>query len=146
MNNCMVCERIDLIKQGQNPYFVRELNTGYVVIGDHQRINGYTLFLCKVHATELHFLEPDYKVEFLKEMSIVAEAVYNAFKPDKLRVILYKLTIDNIIDRWIDVVEKYNLYELDAEFSKDIKDILQYSNSTNKRQLKMVVNRLLLFN
>ena len=54
--------------------------------------------------------------------------------------------IDNIIDRWIDVVEKYNLYELDAEFSKDIKDILQYSNSTNKRQLKMVVNRLLLFN
>ena len=62
------------------------------------------------------------------------------------RVILYKLTIDNIIDRWIDVVEKYNLYELDAEFSKDIKDILQYSNSTNKRQLKMVVNRLLLFN
>lgn len=83
MNNCMVCERIDLIKQGQNPYFVRELNTGYVVIGDHQRINGYTLFLCKVHATELHFLEPDYKVEFLKEMSIVAEAVYNAFKPDK---------------------------------------------------------------
>ena len=62
------------------------------------------------------------------------------------RVILYKLTIDNIIDRWIDVVEKYNLYELDAEFPKDIKDILQYSNSTNKRQLKMVVNRLLLFN
>lgn len=61
-------------------------------------------------------------------------------------MILYKLTIDNIIDRWIDVVEKYNLYELDAEFSKDIKDILQYSNSTNKRQLKMVVNRLLLFN
>lgn len=43
MNNCMICERIDLIKQGQNPYFVRELNTGYVVIGDHQRINGYTV-------------------------------------------------------------------------------------------------------
>lgn len=60
------------------------LNTGYVVIGDHQRIKGYTLFLCKQHATELHFLEPDYKVEFLKEMSIVAEAVYNAFKPDKI--------------------------------------------------------------
>ena len=43
MNNCMICERIEWIKAGKNPYFVRELNTGYVVIGDHQRIKGYTL-------------------------------------------------------------------------------------------------------
>lgn len=84
MEDCLVCERIALTKEGKNPYFVRELNTGYVVIGDHQRIKGYTLFLCKQHATELHFLEPEYRVEFLREMSIVAEAVYNAFKPDKL--------------------------------------------------------------
>ena len=60
------------------------MNTGYVVIGDHQRIKGYSLFLCKEHATELHFLEPDFRDEFLHEMAIVAEAVYNAFKPDKL--------------------------------------------------------------
>lgn len=84
MDNCMICERIDLIKQGKNPYFVRELKTGYVVIGDHQRIKGYSLFLCKEHATELHFLEAEFKKEFLNEMSIVAQAVYQAFKPDKL--------------------------------------------------------------
>lgn len=84
MDDCMICERIDWIKNGKNPYFVRELKTGYVVIGDHQRIKGYTLFLCKEHATELHFLEPEFRTEFLKEMSVVAEAVYNAFKPDKL--------------------------------------------------------------
>lgn len=45
MENCMVCERIGWIRDGKNPYFARELNTGYVVIGDHQRIKGYTLFL-----------------------------------------------------------------------------------------------------
>lgn len=84
MSDCLVCNRIDLIKQGKNPYFVRELNTGYVVIGDHQRIKGYTVYLCKQHATELHFLTPDFRNEFLREMSVVAEAVYNAFKPDKL--------------------------------------------------------------
>lgn len=84
MEYCMTCERIDWIKNGKNPYFVKELNTGYVVIGDHQRIKGYSLFLCKEHATELHFLEPDFRDEFLHEMAIVAEAVYNAFKPDKL--------------------------------------------------------------
>lgn len=84
MCTCMVCKRINLIKQNKNPYFVRELKTGYVVIGDHQRIKGYTLFLCKECKTELHFLENSFRDEFLHEMAIVAEAVYHAFKPDKL--------------------------------------------------------------
>lgn len=84
MCRCSVCQRIELIKQGQNPYFVKELETGYVVIGDYQRFKGYTLFLCKEHATELHFLENQFKSKFLQEMSLVAEAVYHAFKPDKL--------------------------------------------------------------
>ena len=43
MCDCMICERINLINSNQNPYFVRELKTGYVVIGDHQRIKGYAL-------------------------------------------------------------------------------------------------------
>lgn len=83
-NDCFICKRINKIKEGVNPYFVAELRTGYVVIGDYQHFKGYTLFLCKEHKTELHFLEESFKVEFLIEMSKVAEAVYNAFKPDKL--------------------------------------------------------------
>ena len=79
-----MCERIDWIKRGENPYFVRELNTGYVVMGDSQRIKGYTLFLCKQCAAELHLLEPEFRDEFLREMAVVAEAVYRAFKPEKL--------------------------------------------------------------
>lgn len=84
MCNCGVCERIELTKNGKNSFFVRELKTGYVVLGDIQRFKGYTLFLCKEHATELHFLDKDFKRTFLEEMSLVAEAVYNAFHPDKL--------------------------------------------------------------
>lgn len=37
LDNCLVDERIALIKENKNPYFVRELNTGYVVIGDRHR-------------------------------------------------------------------------------------------------------------
>ena len=54
---CMICERIRAIKNGTNPYFVQELETGYVVLGDHQHFKGYTLFLCKQHAAELFCLE-----------------------------------------------------------------------------------------
>ncbi len=81
---CFVCDRIQETIKGKNRYFVKELETGYVVLGDYQRFKGYTLFLCRTHATEIHFLEKDFREKFLKEMSLVAEATYNAFKPDKL--------------------------------------------------------------
>ena len=33
---CLICERIREITENKNPYFVKEMTTGYVVIGDHQ--------------------------------------------------------------------------------------------------------------
>ncbi len=84
MDNCLICDRIQLIKDDQNSYFVKELETGFIVLGDYQFYKGYTLFLCKHHKTELHELDPGFRQDFLKEMSIVAEAVFKAFKPVKL--------------------------------------------------------------
>jgi diadenosine tetraphosphate (Ap4A) HIT family hydrolase len=81
---CLICDRIKTIQADKNHFFVRELTTGYVVIGDHQFYEGYTLFLCKQHTDELHKLEPQFRQQYLKEMSIVAEAVHKAFKPRKL--------------------------------------------------------------
>ncbi len=81
---CLICDRIKMIKEKQNPYFVRELETGYVVIGDNQHFVGYTLFLCKEHKTELFDLEQAKKIKFLEEMSIVGEAVSKAFGAEKI--------------------------------------------------------------
>lgn len=80
----LIQERIEMIKRDVNPYFVAELETGYIVLGDHQRFEGYTLFLCKSNKSELHQLDEKTKLGFLKEMSLVAECVWNAFKPEKL--------------------------------------------------------------
>ena len=44
---CLICDRIKMIKEDRNPYFVKELKTGYVVIGDHQHFKGYTLFYAR---------------------------------------------------------------------------------------------------
>ncbi len=84
MCNCLICDRISLIQSNSNPYYVKELETGFVVLGDYQFYNGYTLFLCKIHTDELHKLDFFFRDTFLHEMSIVAEAVYRAFKPRKL--------------------------------------------------------------
>ncbi|MGX7073287.1 HIT family protein [Falseniella ignava] len=83
---CLICQRIELIKDGVNPYFVKELDTGYVVIGDHQYFEGYTLFLAKEHVSELHHMESSLKLRFLEEMSLVQEAVAKAFKAEKMNV------------------------------------------------------------
>lgn len=81
---CLICDRINMIKNGTNPYFVKELQTGYVVIGDHQHFKGYTLFLYKQHKTELFQLDMEERTLFLKEMSIVAEAASAAFGAQKM--------------------------------------------------------------
>ena len=81
---CLICDRIKMIEDNANPWFVRELETGYVVIGDNQHFKGYTLFLCKEHKTELFHLEPAMKMKYLEEMTVVAEAVSNAFGAEKM--------------------------------------------------------------
>lgn len=81
---CFICDRIDTIKNGTNPYFVKELETGYVVLGDNQHFKGYSIFLCKEHQTELFHLDNSYKLKFLEEMSLVAEAVSKAFGAEKM--------------------------------------------------------------
>ena len=83
-NMCLICDRIEKIKNHENPYFVKELETGYVVIGDNQHFRGYTLFLCKQHKTELFLLEKDFAVKYMQEMILVAEAVRNAFGAEKM--------------------------------------------------------------
>lgn len=81
---CLICERIGQIERGENPYFVCALSTGYVVLGDHQRFEGYTLFLCKRHVTELYQLPWGFRTRFLQEMSLVAEAVAAVYHPEKM--------------------------------------------------------------
>ena len=83
---CLICERIEMIKKGENPYFVKELETGYVVIGDNQHFYGYALFLYKYHGekTELFHLDATERAKFLEEMTIVAEAVSRTFYAEKI--------------------------------------------------------------
>lgn len=96
---CLVCDRIQMIKEKRNPFFIKELETGYVVLGDYQHFKGYTLFLCKEHKAELYELEAKQKMKFLEEMSIVAEAVANAFGAEKMH---YELlgSGDNLHMQW----------------------------------------------
>ena len=72
---CDICKTIEKSLNGDNPYFVKELKTGIVVLGWNQHFYGYTLFMCKQHATELFELDSAFQAEYLKEMVLVSDAV-----------------------------------------------------------------------
>ena len=55
-----------------------------MVLGDHQRFQGYTLFLSKQHVTELYHLPWEIRTRLLQEMSLVAESVAAVYHPDKM--------------------------------------------------------------
>lgn len=81
---CDICNTIEKSLNGDNPYFVKEMKTGIVVLGRNQHFYGYTLFMCKQHVTELYQLNSEFQAEYLKEMVIVAKAVSKAFDADKM--------------------------------------------------------------
>ena len=81
---CDMCNVIEQIKKGENPWFVKELETGYVILGWNHHFYGYSLFICKQHVVELFDLDIDFRTKYLLEMTIVAEAVKNAFGAEKI--------------------------------------------------------------
>lgn len=96
MKNCLVCQRLELIKRQSNPYLVAELETGFVVLADNQFYKGYTLLLAKTHACELHELPNEMGHQFLDDMARTAQAVYKAFRPHKLNYELLGNTIPHL--------------------------------------------------
>jgi diadenosine tetraphosphate (Ap4A) HIT family hydrolase len=81
---CDLCARIARAEAGENPFTVARTATGYVNLGDVQYYEGYTVFVAKRCVGELHELLAAERDEFLHEMALVAEAVFEAFQPRKL--------------------------------------------------------------
>lgn len=79
---CETCERIEQIKQGNDPFFLLETRTGYVILDSHQLFRGHVLFLCKQCKKELYQLDYHARANYLSELSLVAQAIYDAFKCD----------------------------------------------------------------
>lgn len=150
MDDCFICKRIADIKDHNNPQFVKELNTSYIVLGDYQFYKGYTLVLSKTHVSELHQLPKQIRSEYLNEMAITAEAVYKAFKPKKLNYELLGNTDKHlhwhIIPRYEDdqnptapvwVIDKNIRY---AEKAKPSKDDLRLLIDQLTHELNLLIN------
>lgn len=85
MADCHICHIISQRYDQEKDYIIAELDTGYAIISNRwQYFKGYTLFACKKCVGELHDLPVAYRNQYLYEMSLVSQAVFNAFSPTKL--------------------------------------------------------------
>src|SRR3989338_949401 len=87
VKDCIFCQEIEDIKHNKiDPFFVTELKTGYVSLGHNQYYRGYCLFISKIHASELHKLDSEFKKQFLIEMALVGEVIHTSFQPKKINI------------------------------------------------------------
>ncbi|KAJ3298556.1 hypothetical protein HDU79_009321 [Rhizoclosmatium sp. JEL0117] len=79
-------DRIGSANRGENPSVLLRMKGGYAVIGDNQFLPGYSLLLCDVPGiNHLSDLELNDRIQFLKDMSLLGEAIELAWKEIQTR-------------------------------------------------------------
>ena len=83
-NNDLICQRVELWREGKNPYFIHEFKHTIFVVGDHQFYKGYSLLLLKKHVREIHELTQEEFLEMQHELFIAGKAIFDTFLPWKM--------------------------------------------------------------
>ena len=142
-SDCRICSWIDEIKNGSF-YLIKEFSTGYAVLSKYQYnyYKGYAVFICKKHIKELHYLEDNFRLRFLDEMSQIGKAVYKAFGPDKLNYELLGNTEPHL--HW----HIFPRYKIDPNFTKPIWIVdkkIRQSDSTivAEKEIQTLKNKML---
>jgi diadenosine tetraphosphate (Ap4A) HIT family hydrolase len=63
---------------------IAELTHSYVLLNRDQFFPGYTFVFTKDHVTELFHQDREIRLAVMEEVTLVAAALYNLFKPDKM--------------------------------------------------------------
>lgn len=80
MNHCPMCYRWE----ADADLRIAELKYSYVILNRDQFFPGYTLLFTKKHVTELFHLDRDVRTGLMEEVSRVAQALYEVYKPAKI--------------------------------------------------------------
>jgi diadenosine tetraphosphate (Ap4A) HIT family hydrolase len=80
VTNCPICSKWE----DDPDQRVVELKQTLVSLNRDQFFPGYCFVYAKVHVTELFHLEGPVRDAVMAEVSAVAKALYNAFRPDKI--------------------------------------------------------------
>jgi len=80
MTTCPMCRRWS----DDADLRIIELEHSFVTLNRDQYFPGYCLLFTRQHVTELFYLDRSVRSGLMEEVSRVAEALYAAFRPDKI--------------------------------------------------------------
>lgn len=109
--SCPLCERVKLTKAGNYPYLIHEFKHSYLMLGEHQFFDGYSVLVLKEHFREMTDLPNSICTEFFQEMMTASKAIEKAFTPKKMNM----CSLGNVVDHvhW----HFFPRYANDPEFS-----------------------------
>lgn len=81
--NCPMCKAVADLNAGDHAALVWHFPHSVASLGPWQFYTGYCLLVSREHATELSQLGP-HRTAFLDEMSLLAQAIEECFRPHKL--------------------------------------------------------------
>lgn len=71
----LVHQRVEMARAGTNPTVICRVSSGWIVLGDTQILPGYSLLLPDPVVPDLNALEEPQRIEFLREMAILGDAL-----------------------------------------------------------------------
>ncbi len=77
---CVLCARV----AGEGPLFIADLGTSRVYLNDDQFFPGWVFIVLKRHALELYDLEARERAALIEEVSRVAQALAEVYRPVKM--------------------------------------------------------------
>jgi diadenosine tetraphosphate (Ap4A) HIT family hydrolase len=77
-------DRIGSALRGENPLVIARMRSGFAVIGDTQFLPGYCLLLGMPRVRDLTDLPLPARLDFLRDMSLLGEAVTRVCQPHRI--------------------------------------------------------------
>ena len=77
-------DRIASVERGANPTVLLRLPSGFAVMGDTPFLPGYCLLLAAPRVPDLHSLTLPERMAFLRDMSLLGEAVQRVCQPERV--------------------------------------------------------------
>jgi diadenosine tetraphosphate (Ap4A) HIT family hydrolase len=82
--NCLVCDRVTLIKKGENPWLIEDYEKMSWVLADNQYYRGYSILIWKHHVEQFHELSNNDIKDFSMRMITIGERIFNNLNPVRI--------------------------------------------------------------
>ena len=80
----LIHQRVNQAQSGDNPKVITKMKSGWVVLGDVQFVEGYSLLLPDPVVPSLNDLVGEQRTQFLEDMALLGDALLTVTKADRI--------------------------------------------------------------